>query len=599
MPPGVQHNRRAQVLRDAAFGIAFFLLPAFFIYGSHDLWNLPRSLLSMAFLAIAIPLAAFQKAAFLRLSPPALYLGLAWAAWTLLSIQAENNAGDLAYVLGIRLTGAGMVLWLAYQRQADRILPFLVLLGAGEAAIGLGELLGLVRMNALMHVPIGTAGNNNVYGCLMALLLPFPLLLLLRAQGPRRILLAVAAAAIALLALVSSSRTAVIALPIAALSIGALHLLKHKTALLRSPLPRQIAIAAIPLLIIATPIAWAAINFQTGQFATEETTGITERGMLWRESIDMVQEAPLLGSGPTSWKYQVLHRGITGYSTEYGLRFFTRPHNDFLWTAAESGIPAALCYIALLTYLFYSSVRQAWRAQDRTGRLRFYLLAAGILIWIVISSLNFPLERIDHLIVFAAYAGLLMSHSKLEGKYVKGLGKGLGLLLAGGLALLLVIGLQRYRQDRHLQDLEIARKANQPQKVLDECAKTRGPFFTVDYYTSTPIALYAGVALLQTGKTQEALDQLSEAYATNPSHPHVLNNLASTYVILGDFEEAGNYYREAIETFRDFPDPYVNLSRIMLAKGDSTGAIALLRSFPDEANSHKRIIYRELEKLGK
>ena len=593
MPAGKQTSFS---LRDAMYGFALFLLPAFFTFGSHDSWNLPRWALSMAFLTLALPLAAFRKQASLRFPRPLAYLLIFLLAWTLLSATSWGNSGDASYLLGIRLTGLGMLLWLVLQGNVHRAAPFLVGLGLLQAVIGLGEMLGLVTMNELLHTPIGTVGNNNLYGCLMALLLPFPLLLLLKNRGNRRPLLIGAALFIGVLAMVSTSKTAILAILLAGFVVGGLYLAQWKTSLLERVLLRRVLVPLIPLLLITAPIAWSTTNFSPGELPTEATTGITERGIIWRETIEICKEAPLLGHGPASWKYQILERGLTGYTTEYGLRFFTRPHNDFLWIAAESGLPAAAAYVALLTFLFFFALRRAWRAQVREARIHYHLLAAGVLIWIVVSSLNFPLERVDHLVIFAVYTAMVVSG---EGKRMGLSPKWIGLLAAVVFGCCAALGGMRYVQDRHLHQVELARLNQQPETVLSECSKTASKLFTTDYFTSTPIALYEGIALLQLGKQEEARTRLSFAYSVNPWHPHVLNNLASSHVLLGDNVQAERYYREAIGLFRDFPDPYINLSRILVARGEEKEAAALLNSFPDEAKSHKKAILRELQNMGR
>ncbi len=625
-------KQSARIIRDATYGFAFVVLPAFFLYGVNDLWNLPRWVLAVAFLCIAVPVASFQKGpklqggnphgANLRLPGVVLLTGLGWIAWTLLSAKSTINSGDAIYLMGIRLTGLGFVFWLSLQREVDRIVPALVGLGLVEAVIGAGELLSLVRMNELMHVPIGTVGNNNIYGCLMALLLPFPLLLLGQISGkstslagPKevqkpvlhaglnvkqmRILLIGITIAIGLLAFVSSSKTAVLALSLSALILTALHLFKYKSNLLGNRRIRGMVVVLIPLLLIAVPIAWAWTGFNTGQLPTETVTGITERGMLWRETIDICQETPLTGCGPAGWKYKMLEKGITGYNSIYGLRIFTRPHNDFLWVAAESGIPAMFAYVALLTLLFYFSVKYAWRSSTQKTRTRYYLLAAGILIWIVISNLNFPLERVDHVIVFATYPALIFSRESIRWKFIDPVKKTIGLLATVLFSLLFLFSGNRYFQDRQLQAILTLRQQMESQKVLEKGKELGNRFFTVDYYSSTPILWYKAVALLETGKQREALAHFMLAYEVNPFHPHIVNNLASTYVMLGDYDQAEIYYREAMNRFRDFPDPYINLSRIMVARGDRNAAIELLNSYPDEVVSHKKTILQELELLKK
>ena len=599
MPSGnLQPNQAALILRNVLYGFAFVLLPAFFVFEGNDLWNLPRWVLAAAFLSIALPLAALGKTSPLQIPRPFVYFLLAWIGLTALSAIHWQNTGDIIYLMGTRMLGIGIFFWLNAREDVDGIIPFLSVLGVLEALIGLGEFAGLITMNELMDPPIGTVGNNNIYGCLQVLLLPFPLIWARKSSGTQRILLLLSAALIAGMASVSTSKTALLAIGLAGLILGGLYLLKEKTKMLENAKVRRSVLIGIPLVLIAIPILWAWMGFSTGNYASKPFTGITERGLIWRESIDMVQEEPLLGHGPAAWKYEMLEKGLTGYTTFYGLRIFTRPHNDFLWIAAESGLLAALAYIAMLTFLFVFAIQRAMRTENKLLRDRNYLLGAGVLIWIIVSNLNFPLERVDHMIVYGAYAGLILTANGPRSKHAV-IGTRILLLLSSVVFVLLTLfGGQRFLQDRHLQDLFMAHQNMELETVLEKGPLAYEPPFTVDYYTSSPIPWYKGTALLNLGRPQEALPDLTLAYVINPYHPHVVNNLASAYALLGDFDQAEVYYREAIDRFGDFPDPYVTLSRIMMSRGDTTQAIELLHSYPDQPGLHQDVIIRELQLVG-
>ncbi len=591
-------GKKLPVLQAILYGGVFLFLPAFFWYGSHDLWNLPRWVLTVIFLGIALPVTAFNKSSQIQLPATVVGLGLFLVLWTALSALSWSNTGDILYLMGLRATGIGLLFWFSMRSNLYQAIPFLVILGMVEVLIGAGEFLGLVQMNELMDVPMGTAGNNNMYGCLLVLLLPFSLMMANDRSGNQRMALLAIAVLIGGMASISGSKTAGLAILIATLSLLGLHFLKSKTKLMEGKWARRIIIALIPLALVTAPIVWDLVNFETGQIHIEGYTGTTERGLIWRETLDMIQEEPVLGVGPAGWKYEMMNRGVTGYSEWFGLRLFTRPHNDFLWIAAESGIPAALAYLGVLVFLFHATINRARKVDGAQQRNRYYLLAAGVLIWIVISNLNFPLERVDHLIVFAVYPALIFNGQPQSSKFAVGLRLGIGLISLVLFASLAILGIRKLQQDRHLRVLLNARQTEQPGLVLSQYPQVEDSLFTNEYYTSTPISWYKGVALLKMGQQQEALQQFQQAYRLNPCHPHVINNLASTYTILGDFDQAAIHYREAISRFREFPDPYVNLSRILRAQGDPAQALSLLNSFPDEPKAHKKAIIRELELVG-
>ncbi|MEM7040906.1 MAG: tetratricopeptide repeat protein, partial [Bacteroidota bacterium] len=263
---------------------------------------------------------------------------------------------------------------------------------------------------------------------------------------------------------------------------------------------------------------------------------------------------------------------------------------------------AALAYIGLLASLLSIALQRAWSATTATHRLRAYLLAAGLLIWIVISNLNFPLERLDHLLIFAAYTALILFPTKISHPQNHPTTLRFAQLLISAISMLFLLLFlfagQRWQKDRHLHQLLAAHQNGQSAQVLEIAPHTTGPFFSVEYFSATPILWYQGTALLQSGQTQAARDAFLQAYQINPFHPHVLNNLAATYVMRNEHAEAEKYYREAIARFRDFPDPYINLSKILQAAGRTNEARQILESFPEKAQTHKKAISRALQMMG-
>ncbi|MEM7037100.1 MAG: O-antigen ligase family protein, partial [Bacteroidota bacterium] len=288
------------------YGIAFLLLPAFFLHGGHDIWNLPRWVLATAFLCVALPVAVWRGPVLRRVPRLVWVMGVVWLGWTALSLVNAWNFGDAAYVVGLRLTGVGMVLWLGMQRDVGRIMPWLVLLCGLEVVVGLGEMAGEWRMNDLLKVPIGTVGNQNLYGCVMALLVPFGLMWGMEQKGRWRVMGLVLAVLAGGMAVLSGSKSAVLAMGVAGLVVVGWHGLKVKTNVLEHVGLRRFVLVFGPVVLGAVPVLWSWTGFETGDIHTEQTTGTTERGMIWRESIDMVGESPLIGSGPGSWKYKML-----------------------------------------------------------------------------------------------------------------------------------------------------------------------------------------------------------------------------------------------------------------------------------------------------
>jgi len=87
-----------------------------------------------------------------------------------------------------------------------------------------------------------------------------------------------------------------------------------------------------------------------------------------------------------------------------------------------------------------------------------------------------------------------------------------------------------------------------------------------------------GMALLQEGKTAEAVAELREALRIRRDFPEALNTLGNALFDLGSFDEAGACYREALQLRPTFADPAFNLGRLSLRQKDYAGAITSFRT---------------------
>ena len=84
------------------------------------------------------------------------------------------------------------------------------------------------------------------------------------------------------------------------------------------------------------------------------------RVQLIRHTTDMIAERPWMGWGIGAWNDQWRARVPV-------LADINMPHNDFLWTGSQAGIPGALLWISIPLAACWIG----WRRRDLTGRLAF------------------------------------------------------------------------------------------------------------------------------------------------------------------------------------------------------------------------------------
>ena len=157
---------------------------------------------------------------------------------------------------------------------------------------------------------------------------------------------------------------------------------------------------AMAVLLLATAAWWASptVHDRFAELVSDvrgvqtHSDAITSIGLRWRmaqEAIAAISENPLLGSGLGSW-LPLWHVAWTGFAdrlppdTPPHLADTNNPHNDFLLTGMETGIPALL----ILVWFLLSFVVQGWRRGSLAGGVTVVLGVAVMLT----AAVNAPLR---------------------------------------------------------------------------------------------------------------------------------------------------------------------------------------------------------------
>ncbi len=131
-----------------------------------------------------------------------------------------------------------------------------------------------------------------------------------------------------------------------------------------------------------------------------QTDSQAERLLLWEKTLFMIQENPILGVGFQNWKYQIPKYSLEGLRSEKNEINVQRPHNDYLWIAAESGIITLLLYLFLMGYLIYVGIKHK------------SILVLVIFAFLIDSVFSFPKERIVHTLILATSIGIILRDDK-------------------------------------------------------------------------------------------------------------------------------------------------------------------------------------------
>ncbi len=343
-------------------------------------------------------------------TPPFLLLG----AFLLVQAALLPTPGSTGYLL-LALGWASLFLARVFSSTATgarRLFQALILVGLFETLYGLAQSLagfdyigGYYRN--LGRVATGTLFNQNHYAGLLNLTIPLALGVLFadrekRRQWPssgtseslaRAWMVVLTTSLMGLAVLLSRSRGGTVTL-VLCLTLSAV-LLR-----LRNRGRNWAAAAPGALLLLAVSLgAGIGINGLLSRFGSAER-GLQERAVIYRDTLKLIGDHPLgVGPGMYAWRFRP-------YQSVSGQVWFDYAHNDYLQTAAEWGIPAALCFWIFLFWRFQRLVHLFLASRDpwRQGMA----LGCGVSVFSILlhSLVDFNLYIPSNWMLFCAILGL-------------------------------------------------------------------------------------------------------------------------------------------------------------------------------------------------
>jgi O-antigen ligase len=281
------------------------------------------------------------------------------------------------------------------------------------------------------------------------------------------------------------------------------------------------------------------------------TESFRERAALWQNTVDMIKEFPL-GVGAGNWQIFLPKYGVQkfyefNYRVTEGLTTFQRPHNDFLWVWSETGPVGGIAFLGLFVFTIITVVRNK----------EFYFtkeVVAAIVAFAVVGLVDFPLERVEHTMLFMSFLAFVIPSKQLVVASISYRNNRVFYLFLM-LASLSVLWwcYQRWQSELALKKMYRAHVQQQWVRLAQEAHKADGRYMNMDYF-SIPISWYQGVANFGQGNLVEAKQSFLHAYAVNPYQIHVLNNLGVCFEKEKNYEEALPLLEQAVAISPTFSD---------------------------------------------
>jgi putative inorganic carbon (HCO3(-)) transporter len=133
--------------------------------------------------------------------------------------------------------------------------------------------------------------------------------------------------------------------------------------------------------------------------------GTMDRWAMWQAALRMIQERPLLGHGVNTFMANYLSYWVGG---EQMPRY---AHNCYLQVAAETGIPGAVAFLAVLGCLF-SRLVVGWRRMASDSRKLLVGFLAGLLAFVVQAAIDTNFYALRQAALFWSLAGVALGFAE-------------------------------------------------------------------------------------------------------------------------------------------------------------------------------------------
>lgn len=594
--------------------IALFLIPIYFSLNTIDSGLLPRFILLALFLLLVqlVSVVRIIKSGLsgrYTIAISALHLSLVgYVLFTILSIsKAVNSAEALFEILKVMLFGAYIIVATRTIGRSDEVkivvLKSIIVTSCIVGLMGILEYWDVIQLTDCERQPASTMGNRNLFSSFLFLSLGFVLFGVWRFYRFWYYTSLFTCGVILYVFLVTQTRAVWAACAVSVIITGAILVFidRHRAiGFIRNNWRRVLSVVAIGIFLVVFHQQFKsrtdALPEVSERLATVLDVGFEsnqQRLKMWGKTIKMIQEHLFLGVGAGNWKIILPQYGLKDFLYRDMTKITVRPHNDFLWVFAETGVFGFACFLGIFMIGGFYAIRSLRNAENRTGGSLSACLLFILIGYAVISFFDFPKERIAHLIYWGTVLSFLVSQyqpSLIERKVsarIIFVGHCMVILFS---LVCLWIGCVRIKGDVHMISILNARRTGRWERLITEADYINTALYTMDH-TSTPVYWYRGVANYSLNRIQDALHDFQQARAVHPYHIHVLNNLGSCYEVFGDHKQAEQWYLKALEISPEFDDALINLAVVYYNMKDYERAYTTIMRTDDTCGDPRRGSY--------
>jgi len=299
---------------------------------------------------------------------------------------------------------------------------------AGGAIAIIGILQHLFDPFALLQAakPASTFGNKNFATQPLVLIFPLCIFLILSksVQGSKTWALTALVSFICVYIIYSTTRAVWLSISVEILLITAYFIFDRKSVkqwIEWNNNKRNASIFGIVITLTLIHLSadgfinfWATGSDTFNSVTDSASNTSAPRFLIWQTSLNMIYDAPLLGSGLGTYAHNIANEG---YAT-WIVNNVTRAHNDLLELAVELGLVGIAIFIGVVVTILYSAVKILKNTKEDT-KLFYYLLLVALVGSFVNMQFSSPYQLAFPLILFGLYVGLISKQSDTLIKPIK------------------------------------------------------------------------------------------------------------------------------------------------------------------------------------
>jgi putative inorganic carbon (HCO3(-)) transporter len=306
------------------------------------------------------------------------------------------------------------------------------------------------------------------------------------------------------------------------------------------------------------------------------------RTLMWRATTGMIQERPLLGSGPGTWQY--LHLKHRPPESQIHADF---AHNDILQLAAEYGVIG----FGIVVWAFAAFFWHAWRVvrHNSSSEQRAFAVGSALAVTAIIvhSWFDFNMHILGNALLLVTLMGVTVAMDEDEENKQRVELKGARYALGAAILVLCGLGawfvtpavMAHHYQDR-AEDLQSSldwdgtvaacKKASTWDRNFPEPYRIRGEI----YYATSRWKVDEDQEKERKEFAEGAVWAFNKSLKRNPFQGLVLVRLANAYELAGDFENAAKCLTQALALEPHSAFFYEEMGLFYRRRGDEPRALA-------------------------